>query len=64
MDEIGRTERYLFVLALALMILAYWAGANKLLGTLFAGANALDLTATGRDQQGHFAAYPSGGPTG
>lgn len=62
MNEIDRTIRYLFLLGLALITFAYWAGANKLLGTTFSGVNALDLTATGRDAQGHFAGYPANAP--
>lgn len=62
MDEFARTTRYLFVLGVLLVILAYWAGANKLLGTGLAGVNTLDLTATGRDAQGRFAAYPGNAP--
>ncbi len=58
MDTAQLTMRYLFVLALALMVLAYYAGAKQLLGTIFSGANQLDLTVTGRDAQGQFANYP------
>jgi hypothetical protein len=64
METADRTIRYLFVLAFVLIIVAYFAGSNQLLGTAFKGANALDLTVTGRDQYGQFAAYPTGGPTG
>lgn len=55
---IEKTIFYLFVLALVLISVAYWAGTQKILGTLFSGVNTLDLTATGRNQQGQFAAYP------
>lgn len=58
MDEVSRVIRYMFILAVILMILAYNAGAIGLGKTLFAGANQLDLTATGRDAQGNFAGYP------
>lgn len=63
MDEIGRTERYLFILALVLMGLAYWAGGKQLLGTIFSGVNQIGETYTGRDSSGKFAAYPTGAPT-
>ncbi len=63
MSEIERTIRYLFILGFLLIVVAYWAGSNKILGTLFSGVNTLDLTATGRNAQGQFAAYPTGGPT-
>ena len=61
MDEIDRTVRYLFVLAVILILVAYYAGANTLAKTGLAGLNTLDLTATGRNAQGQFAAYPTGG---
>lgn len=63
MGEVQRTITYLFVLAFLLIVVAYWGGANKILGTLFSGTNTLDLTATGRNSQGNFAAYATGGPT-
>ena len=62
MDEIERTTRYLFILALMLILVAYWAGANKLLGTTIGGVNTLGLTYTGRNAAGQFAAYPTGAP--
>mgnify|MGYP001585148408 CR=1 FL=1 len=62
MDEVSRTVNYLFILAALLIVVAYWAGSNKILTTVFSGANTLDLTATGRNAQGVFAAYPTGGP--
>ena len=63
MDEVSRTIRYLFILAVLLILVAYWAGANQLLKTGITGVNTLDLTVTGRDAQGRFAAYPTGGPS-
>lgn len=60
MDEFSRTLRYLFILAILLMLLAYYAGAKQLGQTLFSGINTLDLTATGRNSQGNFAAYAKG----
>ncbi len=58
MDTLNRTISYLFILSLILIVVAYWAGSNAVLGTLFSGVNTLDLTATGRNAQGQFAAYP------
>ena len=55
--------RYIFVLTAILIIVAYWAGASKVLSTSFQGINSLGLTFSGRNQQGNFAAYPTGGPT-
>jgi hypothetical protein len=58
MDEVSRTIRYLFILALVLIVAAYWAGSNALLGTGIKGIVSLDNTATGRNSAGVFAAYP------
>ncbi len=58
MDTLNRTVSYLFILSLVLIVVAYWAGSNAVLGTLFSGVNTLDLTATGRDSKGAFAGYP------
>jgi hypothetical protein len=56
----GQTIQYLFILALVLIVVAYFAGANQLLGTAFGGLNSLGLTYTGRTSSGQFAAYPTG----
>lgn len=64
MDNGGRTIRYLFFLAVLLMLLAYFVGAKGLAGTLFSGVNQLGLTFTGRTSAGTFAPYPGGTPTG
>ena len=58
MDEVGRTIRYLFILAVILILVAYYAGSTKLGTTLFSGINQLGLTFTGRNAQGQFAGYP------
>jgi hypothetical protein len=58
MDEVSRTIRYLFILGLVLIVVAYWAGSNALLGTGIKGIVSLDNTATGRNAQGQFANYP------
>ena len=63
MDDLERTIRYLFILGLVLIVVAYYVGSTGLLKTLFAGVNQLDLTATGRNAQGQFAAYPGGSGT-
>ena len=64
METTDRTIRYLLFLAVLLMLLAYFVGAKGLAGTLFSGVNQLGLTFTGRNSQGQFAAYPTGGGTG
>lgn len=60
MDELGRTTRYLFILAVILILVAYNVGAGNLGKIGFAGINQLGLTFTGRNAQGNFAAYPAG----
>ncbi len=57
METFDRTLRYLFVLGIAFLFLAYYAGANQLLGTSFSGVNSLGLTFTGRNSQGQLAGY-------
>jgi hypothetical protein len=57
-----KTIQYLFILALVLILVAYFAGANKLGQTAFAGINNLGLTFTGRNSQGAFSAYPGNAP--
>jgi hypothetical protein len=59
MDTLNRTVSYLFILSLVLIVVAYWAGSNAVLGTIFSGANTVGLTYTGRDSSGKFAAYPT-----
>ncbi len=58
MPEYERTIKYLFILALVLIGVAYWVGSTGLLGTVFSGVNTLGLTFTGRNSKGAFAAYP------
>lgn len=62
MDDVGRTIRYLFLLAVILILVVYFAGASQLGTTIFGGVNQLGLTFTGRTSQGQFAAYPMGAP--
>lgn len=57
METADRTIRYLFFLAVLLMLLAYYVGAKGLAGTLFSGVNQLGLTFTGRTSSGQFAGY-------
>jgi hypothetical protein len=61
MDTLSRTISYLFILSLVLIVVAYWAGSNAVIGTLFSGTNTIGQTFTGRDSTGKFAAYPTGG---
>jgi len=63
MDAFERTIRYLFILALVLIAVAYYVGSTGLLQTGFNGVNQLGLTYTGRTSSGAFANYPSAGTT-
>lgn len=58
MDEFSRVLRYMFILGVILIVVAYYVGSTGLLKTIFGGVNQLDLTATGRNAQGNFAGYP------
>lgn len=62
MDEFDKALFYIFVLSLALIFVAYYAGTKAVGGTLFSGLNSLILTSTGRDTQGQFASYPGNAP--
>jgi hypothetical protein len=64
MDEFDKALWYIFVLSLALILVAYYAGSKAVGSTLFTGLNNTILTATGRNSQGNFAAYPGNAPTG
>jgi membrane-bound ClpP family serine protease len=50
--------RYLFILALILILVAYFAGSTALFGTIGQQIGSLGLIFTGRNTQGQFAAYP------
>jgi len=58
MEEFDRAIFYIAILAGLLILVAYHAGANQLLGTSGQQLNSLILTASGRNQQGQFANYP------
>ncbi len=57
MDSFDRTLRYLFILSLLLIAVAYYVGSTNLLNSLFSGSNDILLTATGRTSNGTFAGY-------
>lgn len=57
METADRTIRYLFLLAVLLMLLAYYVGAKGLFESIFSGVNTLGLTFTGRTKSGTFAGY-------
>lgn len=61
MDTLNQSIRYLFIIGVILILVAYYVGSTGLLNSLFAGVNTLDLTATGRTSSGTFAGYPAKG---
>lgn len=60
-ESVDSAIRYIFVLSLILVIVAYFTGATGILKSIFGGANTLILSSTGRDSSGKFAGYPTGG---
>lgn len=61
MGEIDKTLWYLFILSLVLIGVAYYTGLKSDVGAFSSAINNLGLTFTGRNSQGQFAAYPTGG---
>ena len=59
MNEVDSAIRYIFVISLVLIIVAYWAGSQKVLSTLGGATSSLLNTATGRNAAGQFASYPA-----
>ncbi len=62
MDTLNRTERYLFILGLVMLVLVYFGGGVKLLQAGGPQLIGLDYAATGRTPSGTFPNYPTGGP--
>ena len=62
MSEVDSAIRYIFVISLVLIIVAYWAGSQKVLTTLGTTTTSLLNTATGRNSSGQFASYPNNPP--
>ena len=56
------TIRYIFLLSALLIAAAYFLGVATDINAFSAGATRLIYAVTGRDTQGKFAAYPTGGP--
>lgn len=55
------TIRYLFILALVLIVVVYFAGFVAASGSIFGGASNLFRSAVGQNPQGtSFLAYPTG----
>ena len=57
MDSFDRTIRYIFIISLVLVGVAYYVGSTNLLNSIFSGTNSLILTTTGRTANGTFAGY-------
>jgi hypothetical protein len=62
MNELSQAARWLFILALFLIAVAYFAGFTADTKAVVAGVNSLGLTFTGRNAAGNFANYPNGNP--
>ena len=57
------TIRYIFILSVILILVAYWAGTQKVATTFGTQIGNLIDIATGRNPStGQFAVYPTGGP--
>jgi hypothetical protein len=57
------TIRYIFLITLVLVVVAYYAGSTKVISSLSQALNSLLLTSSGRNAQGNFAAYAANAPT-
>lgn len=57
------TIRYIFILSVILILVAYWAGTQKV-ATAFGTqiGNLIDISTGRNPATGQFAAYPTGGP--
>lgn len=64
MDELDKAMRYIFILSLILVAVAYYAGSVRVLDSIGKNVGSLIMTSTGRDANGNFAAYPQNAPTG
>ena len=58
MGELDKALRYIFILSLILVVVAYYAGSTKVLGALGQQLGSIILVSTGRNTQGNFAGYP------
>jgi hypothetical protein len=60
MSEVDSAIRYIFVITIVLVIVAYYAGSVKVLSQIGTTATGLINASSGRDSSGNFAKYPSG----
>ncbi len=58
MDELDKALRYIFILSLVLIAVAYYAGSTQVLNSLGTNLGSIILKSTGRNAQGNFANYP------
>jgi hypothetical protein len=63
MNEVDKALTYIFAISLVLVLVAYFAGTQRVISSGASALVNLINAATGRDVTGAFAAYPSGGPT-
>ena len=56
--------RYIFILSLILILVAYWAGTQRVGETFGQQLVNLIYAGTGRTSSGTFAAYPTNAPSG
>ena len=56
-----KTIQYIFLLSALLIVVAYFVGAATETNSLASGLTKLVMAVTGRNAQGQFASYPSGG---
>lgn len=59
MGQISQAERDLFLLAVLLIVVAYFVGFTTDANAIFSGISNLVLVGSGRNAQGNFAAYPA-----
>lgn len=64
MNPSERALYYIFILSLVLIVVVYFAGSTNVLQTLGTQFGNLLNISTGRNTQGQFAGYPTGGPSG
>ena len=63
MNTGDQVVRDIFLLSLFLIAVAYFVGFVADTNSVFSSIRSLILTATGRDSNGKFAAYPGGAPS-
>lgn len=62
--DVGTAIRYLFILSVILILVAYYAGSKQVIGAFGTQFGNLGNIFTGRTTSGNFAGYPGNAPTG